>query len=267
MKFYTADWIQDTRHLSLSAKGAWIELICLMWINRESRGEYQATKEALQRAIGATSGEELNMVITELQSVANVTLENGIVTVMSRRIVREETGREFARKRKQRERGDCNVTPESRNNHALDVQTFRRSDVQTKALKPSRAPKSAAPFWKPMIEHLDVTWSLKKRGTKYPWSGKDMAHLKRISRLYNEWGVMALWDVYLATDDDWARKNGFNVVEFVRQIPRLVDGIAWKNRAADHEKRLIESQVKTEPVITPPEVASLIAGLGKEITK
>lgn len=104
MKWYPADWIKDTRHLSLQAKGAWADLINFMWVNESGRGQYSATPEALARTLGC-SQETCKLVIDELRTVAEiVTTSDGNVTVMSRRIKREESIRENNRFRKQRNR-------------------------------------------------------------------------------------------------------------------------------------------------------------------
>jgi hypothetical protein len=36
-QFYPGDWIQNTRILSLAAKGAWIDILCALW-RSQTRG-------------------------------------------------------------------------------------------------------------------------------------------------------------------------------------------------------------------------------------
>lgn len=98
--------------------------------------------------------------------------------------------------------------------------------------------KAATPFWKELVDHVDKTWTLKKRGARYMWAGKDFHHLRRAVRYYEPWGVMALWDLYIGSSDEFAVRQGYTVTEFVRQIPRLVDG-DWKARAQRHQDRLM----------------------------
>jgi hypothetical protein len=107
--------------------------------------------------------------------------------------------------------------------------------------KTPSAPKrngAATPFWKELVAHLNDTWSRKKRGAKYVWSMKDFAALKRVLAVYQPFDVMALWDIYIGSDDDFAKRQGYNVPEFIRQMPRLVDG-AWKPAAKTYEDKFL----------------------------
>jgi hypothetical protein len=72
---------------------------------------------------------------------------------------------------------------------------------------------------------------------------------------------MALWDVFIASDDEFARKQGYSVPEFVRQIPRLVDA-NWMGAAKRYMDKLMpvnESGVA--------QVNALVASLGKEMPR
>lgn len=64
MKFYIGDWIKDTRALSLEARGAWIDLLCLMW-DSPDRGRITLTIKKLSRYLG-TDEQETASVIQEL---------------------------------------------------------------------------------------------------------------------------------------------------------------------------------------------------------
>lgn len=105
MKFFYADWLRDTRALSVAAKGAWIDTICYAW-GSPRRGEIVGTEDSFARMWGCST-REAHTIIIELTTHAIcecVTDDHGNVTLMSRRIVREEKQREQARKRKERER-------------------------------------------------------------------------------------------------------------------------------------------------------------------
>src|SRR5260370_37392448 len=54
MKFYPDHWIADSRLLSIDAKGAWIDLLCVMW-NGPERGEISGTVEQLARLLGCST--------------------------------------------------------------------------------------------------------------------------------------------------------------------------------------------------------------------
>lgn len=119
----------------------------------------------------------------------------------------------------------------------------------------------AAPFWKELIQHINDSWSRKKRGAKYLWSGKDFAALKRVLAIYQVFDVMALWDIYIGSSDEFAIRQGFNIPEFIRQLPRLVDG-NWKGQSQRYMDRLMPTN--TEGM---DQVNALIGCLGKDIPK
>lgn len=121
MQFYPADWLQDTLPLSLAAKGAWINILCALW-GAQSRGTHTLPLMGWARQIGA-SVEQTKAVISELvdmsvcdcpshQNVSSVTEHNEKITLVCRRMAREEKARESnaSRQKKFRNKG---VTPKS----------------------------------------------------------------------------------------------------------------------------------------------------------
>lgn len=99
--------------------------------------------------------------------------------------------------------------------------------------------KDKSEFWKQMIDHIDSTWK-KKKGSElgYPFTGKDLKDLKSFTRTFQEWGIMALWDVYLNRENEFNRKTGYSLFQFLRQLPSLVDDRGWKAHAKVYEKQL-----------------------------
>jgi hypothetical protein len=53
-QFYPGDWIQDTRILTLSAKGAWIEILCALW-RSHTRGSLTLPLMGWARLLGSTA--------------------------------------------------------------------------------------------------------------------------------------------------------------------------------------------------------------------
>ena len=119
MKFFPADWVRDTRVISLAAKGAWIDILCALW-EAPKRGELTMSLDAWARLIGSNT-ETCGIIISELSKyniLLHVTERNSDVTLISRRILREENSRSSSRERVARFRdrvgnGECNapVTP------------------------------------------------------------------------------------------------------------------------------------------------------------
>ncbi len=127
-QFYIGDWIQDTRVLSLSAKGAWIDILCAMW-RSQTRGALTLPLIGYSRLIGATV-DQTKTVIAELVDLQicdfetdseNVTCNTNVidcntnVTLINRRMFREDKAKNKSRLRvaKYREKQQCNadVTP------------------------------------------------------------------------------------------------------------------------------------------------------------
>ena len=130
MQFYPIDWSIDTRILSLSARGAWLELIMAMHV----RGRISSISGTLQRLAGLVgcSEKEMASVLKELKenNVADIVTEmkrdcNGdvtekfgdcsdnvteVITITCRRLQRAENERDTIKERVQKHRAgiDCN---------------------------------------------------------------------------------------------------------------------------------------------------------------
>lgn len=108
--FYPADWFRDTKCLSLQAKGAWIDLLGILW-DSKTRGKKTLDLDGWALELGKPVS-EVETVFRELQKreIADyVTESNGDITIMSRRQLREEKERESTRCRVRKYRsGNCN---------------------------------------------------------------------------------------------------------------------------------------------------------------
>lgn len=94
-----------------------------------------------------------------------------------------------------------------------------------------------SPFFKSLVDHIDQSW-VKARGYHYPFSDHDMKNLANLSRIFQEWGVMALWDVFLASEGEWVKKSGFSLSAFSKCVPWLVDNPTWKAQASSYEAKI-----------------------------
>lgn len=89
-QFFPADWLADTRILTLRTKGAWIDLLCAMWSAPE-RGLLALSLPAYGRLLGADENVVTN-IIEELKDsgIAEITtLSDGKIEIVSRRMVRD----------------------------------------------------------------------------------------------------------------------------------------------------------------------------------
>jgi hypothetical protein len=105
-KFYPSDWMNDTQ-LSICSpqtRGIWIDIICAMH-ESDRCGELGCTYKQLSR-LCRCSIEEIKSAISELSEskTADVTIDNGYVTLINRRMKREYTGRVSSRHRQRNHR-------------------------------------------------------------------------------------------------------------------------------------------------------------------
>lgn len=107
MQWFPLDYLADTRHLSKACRSVWTDILNLAWLSKP-RGVYARTKAAMRRELDI-SVDEWDSIIAELETVADVTVGPDTVTVLSRRIVREESAREYERNKKRRQRSPADV--------------------------------------------------------------------------------------------------------------------------------------------------------------
>lgn len=111
--FFPKDWLTDTalRQMSLENRGIWIDCLCYMWQNDE-RGKLCQTKESMARMLGIST-EKLDCFLDEgnVTKTLHVTQCNNLVTLINRRMFRDEKDRANTklRVRKHRENRLCNT--------------------------------------------------------------------------------------------------------------------------------------------------------------
>ena len=142
MKFFPADWFNDTMVLSAEARGCWINLICLMW-NAKERGVWTGTFEEFARVTG-TPWESAQRLIQELGKVATVTKRNEEVTLMCRRIINEDLDYKDNAFRQRRYR-ELHHSNEKVTDKTLDVRR-KTLDVKTTTTSTPGAAGAAKPY-------------------------------------------------------------------------------------------------------------------------
>ncbi len=137
MQFYPSDWLRDTRRLTAPAKAVWIDIIALCW-NEPERGVYKRTKRAMCHE-HYLDLPELEDILSELKSVADV-LDNGDnVLIVSRRIRKHEYAREYERIKKRKQRCPEDVPDMSPNSPGLvpaKTLDVRRKTLDVRRLSP-----------------------------------------------------------------------------------------------------------------------------------
>lgn len=137
MKFYPSDWTTDTRFLSVETKGAWIDLLCQMWVAKD-RGKITMDLAGYARLFGCdqtvakriicelvTRGVCVTCNASSVTGNTNVPEFNGDVTLISRRIYRDASVREQTRCRVDRFRKrKCNAVGNAN-------ETVQKSEVRS----------------------------------------------------------------------------------------------------------------------------------------
>lgn len=105
LQFYPSDYMIDTRVLSLAARGAWVDILCVLH-GSSTRGTTSFPSHGWARIMGVSEAEfesALNEIVT--MKVADVIRDgNASVTITSRRMIGEAITREQTRLRVQNHR-------------------------------------------------------------------------------------------------------------------------------------------------------------------
>jgi uncharacterized protein YdaU (DUF1376 family) len=151
-QMYPADFMRDTRALSLAAKGGWIDVLCVLH-SSSTRGTMTLPVVGWARVMGATV-DQAAAVITELDGMRIADVDrasNGDVTLSSRRMLRDYITREQTRLRVQRhrEKEACNATgngPETVHKPETEKSEVRsQNKTLGKTKKPPNRPAGAGP--------------------------------------------------------------------------------------------------------------------------
>lgn len=131
MPFYVADWTQDTRCLSPTGRGVWIDILCALW-NSKTRGKRTLNLEGWAGQIGVPSAEtSLYLYEIATKGVGTISRENDEeITIISRRMVRDERVRRCAAKRKRKQRDEEESRGQSRASHGDVTGIYQKSDIR-----------------------------------------------------------------------------------------------------------------------------------------
>ena len=118
LQFYPADWRKDPQlqMCSMATQGIWINLLCIMW-EAETEGEIAGKEAELIRLIGCTPNDFAEFAEEiKRHNFGDVTICNGDVTIINRRMKRVFLEREGVKERVRQHRkrqSNENVTPYS----------------------------------------------------------------------------------------------------------------------------------------------------------
>lgn len=111
-QFYPGDWLRDTQvqMASMETKGVWIQMLCNMWFS-PAKGELNGSWTSLSRLLGCDI-ETLQKTVKEIKEYGiadvtcngDVTKSNNDVTIINRRMYREDKARKDTALRVQKHR-------------------------------------------------------------------------------------------------------------------------------------------------------------------
>lgn len=116
------------------------------------------------------------------------------------------------------------------------LDSFELSIGEAKRVKKEKKVEVPTPYFEEMVAHMDKAWFDKKQA-KFNWEGRFFKDLKGLARNYSPFGVMALYDLYLSSNDDWARSVGYSFPGFISSLPKLLDQPGWKKLKNSYEEK------------------------------
>jgi hypothetical protein len=164
-KFEYRLWKSDPNlaQCSLAARGLWLEILCHMY--DQDVFTITCSFEQLGRMCRCDSSEIAKYAVElKAANVADVTLGNGNVTLLSRRLKRHASDKEQTRLRVQRHRGNASVTQQSKSKSKekeIREEYIREEPTRNESPSPDPKPqKIILPLdWKPSTELLSWTRS------------------------------------------------------------------------------------------------------------
>jgi uncharacterized protein YdaU (DUF1376 family) len=206
IQFFPADYLRDTRALSLAAKGGWTDILCMLH-GAQNRGTMTLPMIGWARVMGA-SVDQAEAVIAELGQMKTAEVErlgNGDVTVTCRRMLRERITREQTRLRVERHRRNARTS--ARCNGAETGQKTETRDQETSSPPPKSGepPSEGQRFVLWFIELLQVTGATPRLtpAVKDNWADCYEKLIRLDGRTKDEVKAVCRW----AREDAFWRKN------------------------------------------------------------
>jgi hypothetical protein len=135
-----------------------------------------------------------------------------------------------------------------------DIEISMKEGKAPRVKKEKKPEEEPAPFFKEMVGHLDHAW-LNKKKAKFHWEGRFFRDLKVLARTYTPFGVMALFDLFLTSEDPWVKSTGHSFPAFISSLPKLLDTSNWKALSRKYEAHFMPE--------TDNAVAAIAAGMIK----
>jgi hypothetical protein len=211
-QFYPGDWLRDTQvqMASMETRGVWFELLCNMWFAPE-RGKIEGEKTEICRMLGCDL-EIFNKALNEIKrlKIADVTNCNKNVTIINRRMLREEKQRKSTRLRVRKHR----VTQGS----------------NTNVTHPSSTPSSPTPS-----SPLQYSANFLKFWKEYPRKEKKGDAFKAWKKAKDKPPIIEMIEIIKvhAQTDQWNKKNG----QFIPHPASWINARQWEDEIKPNQQK------------------------------
>lgn len=242
MQFYPADWIRDTQTINHQTKGAWIDILCQMWIAPEP-GVLEWNVRQFTTLLRLNYDESTEQMVADLSRVAEISLRDSDnnhvdsilnatwITIKSRRIIRDWEQLK-SRKDSHKRYNDKRTTRKRRGNDHETTHRSQKSEVRSHIseditpIVPLKGDDLFERFWKAYPNKTGK--GAAQRAFKNARIGADVID-----------GILGALESHKLSER-WARDNG-------QYIPNPA---TWINqRRWDDEVKL--AAVSTEPYVDP----------------
>lgn len=225
-QFYPNDWSRDLEEHPLEIEGAWIRICCKLWW-AETRGQLKRTPDQWAKVlrVDATECDRILNYIEEWK-IGDVSRNgNGEVTLISRRMMRDDKDRELNRLRQERFRvkhfGNADITPSvtplsQRSSSSSSSSTLKKESIshsETKIFLTFYANQFKEEFGTdPVIE----------------W-GKDGKIIKGLLKFIPFENLKDLLNKFFLSEDKFIQKSGYTIGVFKSQLNKLKIGEGTKD--------------------------------------
>jgi hypothetical protein len=222
-QFYPSDWSRDMEEHPLEIEGAWIRICCKLWWS-ETPGSMTKTIEQWSRILKNSRVKSLKILkYLEENRVCDLLNQNGDITIISRRMVRDEYIRKI-----RKEAGEKGGNPALKKNVDLLNQSSNQNSSKSQPLHLQSSSSSSLTTKKEKI-YKDIYGEFgnvlltpeekKKLDEKFGTSGS-MALIENLSAYIASKGKK--YSSHYATILNWERKNnGENRPRTIENNPAL----------------------------------------------
>ena len=207
--------------MTFEARGVWWEMLLCMWDARE-RGKLEGTVEGLARLVGCTE-EQLKKTVQELSvtKTADVTQCNDSVTIINRRMFRDEKQRKLTRSRVQRHR-DCELQRTCNDDvtRPSSSSNTTTSSSNTKRIK-KHIGRSPNPDVKKVIDFYFQEFKARFGSPPVIEGGKDGKIISGLLETFPPTHLISLLMNFFDSEDKFVRESGYTLGVFKSQIQKL----------------------------------------------